>query len=226
MGTVVRARSIRVMLVEDNVAVRRAVAGLLNAAGDLEVCGEAATVAEVGAVAEAGAPDVVIVDLRLPDGSGVEAGRQVRAAHPGARVLLLTSASQDEAMAASMLAGASAYLVKQLVGNDLLGTVRAVADGRSLVDSTAAAAALRRLQGGTAPGEEQARLVHLLAEGCTDQQISQLLDVDESTVRSQVAGLTAVLGAGWGRRRRAGPGGSGTRPATEVPGTGPRVPET
>ena len=185
------------MLVEDNAAVRRAVSDLLNASRDLQVCGEAATVAEAGPVAEASLPDVVIVDLRLPDGSGVEAGRQVRSCHPGVRVVLLTSASEEEALVASVLAGASAYLVKQVLGSDLTGTVRSVADGAMLLDPAAGAAALEDLSHRTATDDR--RILGLLALSRTNRQIAEDLGLDEAAVRDRVASIMTRLGAG--RRR-------------------------
>lgn len=189
---------VRVMLVEDNAAVRRAVADLLNASGDLQVCGEAATVAEAGAAAEASHPDVVIVDLRLPDGSGVEAGRQVRSCLPGVRVMLLTSASEEEALVASILAGASAYVVKQVLGGDLVGTVRAVAKGETLFDRSAGAAALHLLGGQTTL--EESRILALVAQDRTDREIGQDLGLEEATVKDRVTSLTSRLAD---RRRRA-----------------------
>jgi DNA-binding NarL/FixJ family response regulator len=189
--------SVRVMLVEDNAAVRRAVAALLNASPDLEVCAEAGTVAEAGPLAEVSRPDVVIVDLRLPDGSGVEAGREVRSSAAGVRVLLLTSASEEEALVASMLAGASAFLVKQLVGHGLVDTVRAVAGGEMLLDLTAGAAALERLDP-SADVDRDASILSLVAEGRTNRQISQDLGLDEALVRERLASIAGRLG---GRRR-------------------------
>ena len=186
------------MLVEDNAGVRRAVADLLNASGDLQVCAVAATVAEAGSVAEASHPDVVIVDLRLPDGSGVEASRHVRSCHPGARVMLLTSASEEEALVASILAGASAYLVKQLLGGDLVGTVRAVAKGETLFDRGAGAAALNLLGGQTTL--EESRILALVAQDRTDRQIGQDLGLEEATVKDRVTTLTSRLAD---RRRQA-----------------------
>ena len=185
---------VRVMLVEDNAAVRRALSGLLNASGDLHVCAEAATVAEVASVAETSHPDVVIVDLRLPDGSGVEAGRQVRSCHRSARVVLLTSASEDDALVASVLAGASAYLVKQVLGSDLVGTVRSVAGGETLIDLTAGAAALEELSHRTAADDRG--ILGLLALNRTNQQIAEDLGLDEAAVSDRVASIMARLGAG------------------------------
>ena len=130
---------VRVMLVDDNAGVRRAVAALVNGTGDLEVCAEVATVADTRAAAEASHPDVAVIDLRLADGSGIEAGRNLRLGAPEVRLLLLTSASEDEAMAATAAAGASGFLVKQLIGNDLLGAVRAIAAGGTVAGASAPA---------------------------------------------------------------------------------------
>ena len=190
---------VRVMLVEDNAGVRRAVAALLNACGDLQVCAEAATVAEAGPVAETTHPDVVIVDLRLPDGSGVEAGRQVRSCLPGVRVMLLTSASEEEALVASVLTGASAFLVKQVLGTDLAGSVRAVAAGETLLDAKAGAAALDRLGALVADGRDTS-ILGLVAAGRTNRQISQDLGLDEVKVRERVGVFLARINPG--RRAR------------------------
>ena len=191
---------VRVMLVEDNAGVRRAVAALLEASGDLQVCAEAATVAEAGPLAEASQPDVVVVDLRLPDGSGVEVGREVRARHAGTRVVLLTSASEEDALVASLLAGASGYLVKQVLGSDLVGTVRAVARGETLVDPAAGAAAIGRL-GGPTIGTDSSILA-LIAQGRTNRQISDDLGLDEVTVKDRVTSITSRLTPGRPRAHR------------------------
>ena len=215
------------MLVEDNAGVRGALTALLNGAGDLQVCGEAATAAAAGPTAEAVGPDVVIVDLRLPDGSGVQAGRAVQTAHPAARLLLLTSAAEDEALAAAVLAGASGVLVKQLLGTDLVGAVRAVAAGRTLIDSSEGAAALRRLADpSTAPGRDDVHILALVAEGRRDGEISRDLGLDEALVRGRVAWMASKLGAGRVRRPLSPATAAGTVRATEVPGPIRRVPAT
>jgi DNA-binding NarL/FixJ family response regulator len=199
MGSHCRSRPIRVMLVEDNGSVRRAVASILNATADLEVCAEAATVAEAGPTAKASSPDVVIVDLRLPDGNGVEVGRNVRADQPETRVLLLTSASEEEALVASVLAGASAFMVKQVLGNDLVGTVRALAHGERLIDPHVGAAAVERLQKpSTAPVGDDARILRLVIQGRTNRQIGLALGLDETTVKARVASIVSQVVGDWG----------------------------
>lgn len=125
-------RSIRVMVIDDHEAVRRGLSVLLQAAGDIRVCAEAASAAEAEAV-QGEAPDVAIVDLRLSDGCGVDVSRQIRARWPQTAVVMLTGASEAEARAASLEAGACAYLVKQLRASDVVGTVRAVARGENLL---------------------------------------------------------------------------------------------
>lgn len=125
---------VRVMLVEDNADVRRAVAALVNDSGDLEVCAEVASVAEAREAAASSHPDVAIIDLRLPDGTGVEAGKNLRLGAPDVRLLLLTSASEPEARSAAIRAGASGFLLKQLVGNDLIAALRSIASGETLID--------------------------------------------------------------------------------------------
>ncbi len=127
-------RRVRVMLVEDNAGVRRAVAALVNASPDLEVCAEVGSVGEAREAAEASHPDVAIIDLRLPDGTGIEAANNLRLGAPAVRLLLLTSASESEAREATIQVGASGFLVKQLVGNDFVSTLRAIANGEILID--------------------------------------------------------------------------------------------
>lgn len=185
---------VKVMLVEDNVAVRRAVAALLVASGDLRVCAEAATVAEAGLLAEAATPDVVIVDLRLPDGSGVDAARHALATHPSPRVLLLTSVSEEEALIAAVLSGAAGYLLKQLLGTDLVTAVRAVAAGRPLLSQESRAAARERLEDRLrASRDHDSRLLGLVCDGRTNREISLTLGLDEGTVQARIAALASRL---------------------------------
>ncbi len=125
-------RAIRVMIVDDHEAVRRGLSTLLQAAGDISVCGEAESVSQAERV-QGEAPDVAIVDLRLGDGSGIDVSRQFRARWPHVAVVMLTGASETEARAASVAAGAAGYLVKQLGACDVVGTVRTVARGENLL---------------------------------------------------------------------------------------------
>ncbi|MEO7442113.1 MAG: response regulator transcription factor [Acidimicrobiales bacterium] len=121
---------IRVMIVDDQPAVRRGLHDILETADDMVVCGEASAVADVRAVAERTRPDVAVIDLRLADGTGVDASRLIQSGHPGTQVLVLTSASEDEARLASRMAGASGHLAKQVRSGEIVAAIRAVAEGR------------------------------------------------------------------------------------------------
>ena len=125
---------LRIELVDDHEVVREGLKALLNAQDDIEVVGEAATVAEAVRRVGYDGPDVVVLDVRLPDGSGIEACREIRARWPDVKVLMLTSFADDEALFSSIMAGASGYVLKQIKGTDLVESVRRVGRGESLLD--------------------------------------------------------------------------------------------
>jgi DNA-binding NarL/FixJ family response regulator len=193
--------TIRVFLLDDHEIVRRGLRELLEAEGDLDVVGEAGTVAEAIARVPSTRPDVAVLDVRLPDGNGVEACREIRSSNPDVQCLMLTSFSDDEALFDSIMAGAAGYLLKQIRGADLVDSVRRVGAGQSLLDPTLTSKVLERLR---RPPEEDSqlarltdqerRILDLLAQGLTNRQIGEHLFLAEKTVKNYVSNLLAKLG--------------------------------
>jgi two-component system, NarL family, response regulator DevR len=192
---------IRVFLVDDHEIVRRGVRELLESEDDLEVVGEAGTAAEAITHAAANHPDVVVLDVRLPDGDGVELAREIRSAHPEIQCLILTSFSDDEALVQAILAGAAGYLLKQIKGTDLIDAIRRVAAGHSLLDPAVTSRILERLRT-PAPADErlarltnqERRILDLIAEGLTNRQIAARVHLAEKTVKNYVSNLLTKLG--------------------------------
>ncbi len=191
----------RVYLLDDHEVVRQGLRALLEAAGDIEVVGESGSAEEAAARIPALHPDVAILDGRLPDGSGVEVCRQIRAVDPGIRALILTSYDDDEALFAAIMAGASGYVLKEIKGSDLVGAVRQVAAGNSLIDPALTARVLDRVRNGheTAPElaqltEQELKLLALIAEGLTNRQIGERMFLAEKTVKNYVSSILAKLG--------------------------------
>ena len=192
---------IRVFLLDDHEIVRRGVADVLETDPSLTVVGEAKNAAQALARVPALRPDVAVLDVRLPDGDGVSVCRELRATMPDLRVIMLTSYSDDEALFEAIMAGASGYLLKQILGQDLVSAVRTVAGGGSLLDPTATAAVLDRMRraaeatGPLAKLSEQERTVLLLiGEGLTNRQIGARMFLAEKTVKNYVSHLLAKLG--------------------------------
>jgi DNA-binding NarL/FixJ family response regulator len=191
----------RVFLLDDHEIVRRGLRELLEAEDDLHVVGEAGTASDALARIPPTRPDVAVLDVRLPDGNGVEVCREVRSRHPEIRCLMLTSFSDDEALFQAIMAGAAGYLLKQVRGNDLVAAVRQVARGQSLLDPAITTQVLERLRRGN---EEDERLAHLtpqernilelIAEGLTNRQIAERVHLAEKTVKNYVSNLLAKLG--------------------------------
>jgi two-component system response regulator DevR len=194
--------SIRVFLLDDHELVRRGLHDLLSLEDDLEVVGEAATAAEALARIPAVRPDVAVLDVRLPDGNGVEVCRDIRSALPEVHCLMLTSYADDEAMVDALLAGAAGYVLKDIRGADLVGAVRRVASGQSLLDPKATERVLRRLRGSEPRDDEhlalltgqERRILDLIGEGLTNRQIGDRLNLAEKTVKNYVSSLLAKLG--------------------------------
>jgi len=181
--------------------VRRGVADLLEAEPDLTVVGEAATAAEALARVPAVRPDVAVLDVRLPDGDGVTVCRELRSQLPDLRCLMLTSFADDDALFDAIMAGASGYVLKQIRGTDLVGAVRTVASGQSLLDPRTTAAVLERMRtaaerkGPVAELSEQERTVlALIGEGLTNREIGERMFLAEKTVKNYVSHLLAKLG--------------------------------
>lgn len=200
-----RTRPTRVMLVDDHDIVRDGIRALLERADDLVVCAEAGTMRRAVEQADRSLPDVVLMDVRLPDGSGVEATREIRTAHPDTRVLMLTSFADDQALFASILAGASGYVLKQINAEDLMRAVRTVAAGGSLLDPEVTGKVLQRLRSGKhllrderlaklSPQEE--RILQLVADGLTNKQIGDQLGLAEKTVKNYMSSVLTKLRVG------------------------------
>ncbi len=173
--------TIRVALLDDHEAVRRAVRELIALEGDLEVVAEAATCDEILAAVDDLGPDVAICDLRLTHSSGIEACRRIRSSHPATHCLLLTAHASEEALVASLLAGASGYVVKQIRNSLLVESIRAVASGKSLLDRALVAAELARFGDGSAYrlGATETAVVSLALANRTNAEIAAALGIDE-----------------------------------------------
>jgi two-component system response regulator DevR len=192
---------LKVFLVDDHEMVRRGVADLLDAEPDLTVVGQASSVAEALVRVPALRPDVVVLDVRLPDGNGVELCRELRSRLPELRCLMLTSFTDEEAMLEAILAGAGGYVIKDIKGMELLSAVRTVGAGRSLLDNRAAAALMSRFRASVAkPGPvaeltgQERVLLDLIGEGLTNRQIAERMFLAEKTVKNYVSRLLAKLG--------------------------------
>jgi len=192
---------IRVFLLDDHEIVRLGVRDLLENEDDIEVVGEAGTVEQALSRIPPTRPDVAILDVRLPDGDGVEVCRDIRSAHPEIQCIMLTSFSDDEAMFQAIVAGAAGYLLKQLKGTDIVDAVRRVAQGQSLLDPALTKRVLERLREPPVEDERLARLtpqerriLALIADGLTNRQIADEVHLAEKTVKNYVSNLLAKLG--------------------------------
>ena len=193
---------LRVMLVDDHEVVRSGVRSLLKAQDDIGVTAEAGSVREAVEEATRTKPDVIVMDVRLADGSGIEATREIRAKHPEIRVVMLTSFADDEALFASIMAGASGYVLKQVRGNELVRAIKTVGAGESLLDPAVTSAVLDRLRRGKhliqdeklarlSPQEE--RILTLVADGLTNREIGDELGLAEKTVKNYLSSILAKL---------------------------------
>ncbi|KZS64615.1 MAG: response regulator transcription factor [Mycobacterium pseudokansasii] len=192
---------VTVFLVDDHEVVRRGLIDLLDADPQLEVVGEAGSVGEAMARIPAANPDVAVLDVRLPDGNGIELCRDLLSRMPELRCLILTSYTSDEAMLDAILAGASGYVVKDIKGMELARAVKEVGAGRSLLDNRAAAALMSKLRGGVEKPDplsgltdQERTLLGLLSEGLTNKQIADRMFLAEKTVKNYVSRLLAKLG--------------------------------
>jgi two-component system, NarL family, response regulator DevR len=192
---------IRVFLLDDHEVVRRGVRDLLESEGDVVVVGEASTAGEALARVPAVRPDVAVLDVRLPDGDGVSVCRELRSQFPDMACLMLTSFADDEALFDAILAGAAGYVLKQVRGADILGAVRTVAAGGSLLDPGTTARVMQRLRdqaSATDPlaglSEQERRVLELIGEGLTNRQIGERMFLAEKTVKNYVSKVLAKLG--------------------------------
>ena len=195
------AAMIRVFLLDDHEIVRRGVRDLLDTEPGITVIGEAGTATTALARIPALKPDVAVLDIRLPDGDGVTVCRDLRSKMPQLACLMLTSYSDDEALVDAIMAGAAGYVLKQIRGTDLVGAIRTIASGQSLLDPQAAATVMRRIRDqatATDPlaalTDQERRILALIGEGLTNRQIGDRLFLAEKTVKNYVSALFAKLG--------------------------------
>ncbi len=193
--------AIRVFLLDDHEIVRRGLAELINLQNDMEVVGEASTADEALRRIPAARPDIAVLDVRLPDGSGVEVCREVKSVMPSVSCLMLTSYSDDEALLNAIMAGASGYVLKEIRGNDLIKAIRQVANGESLLDPSVTEKVLERLHSGRKVDSELAgltdqerQILTLIGQGMTNRQIGDHMHLAEKTIKNYVSGLLAKLG--------------------------------
>jgi DNA-binding NarL/FixJ family response regulator len=191
----------RVFLVDDHEIVRRGIADLIDAESDLEVVGESGAVAPTLGRIGATRPDVVVLDVRLPDGSGIDLCRAILSDHPDVRCIMLTAYDDDEASYSAVLAGASGYVLKDIRGQNLLEAIRRVARGESLIPKGISHRVVQTLSAPPAVGStdpeltlRERQVLELIADGLTNRQIGEKLDLAEKTVKNYVSGLLAKLG--------------------------------
>lgn len=195
------SRSIQIVLVDDHAVVREGLAAVLGRCTDLEVVGEAGSAAEAVEVTARTQPNVVVMDIRMPGGSGIDACREISARWPAVRILVLTSYADDEAVIASISAGASGYVLKQVGSQGLVEAIRRVAAGGSLLDPGVTGRVLeevRRTASAHDPElailtEQERRILGLIAAGKTNREIAASVYLSEKTVRNYVSGIFTKL---------------------------------
>ena len=196
------AETLRVMLVDDHEVVRQGLRALLEAEGDIEVVAEAENGPTAVSLASAHRPDVVVMDVRMPGGSGVEACRAIRDERPDAQVIMLTSFSDDEALFNSIMAGAAGFVLKQIRGRDLIDAIRTVAGGKSLLDPDVTKRVLERLRKAKfddkdpklarlSPQEE--RILDMVGDGLTNREIAERIHLSDKTVKNYVSTILQKL---------------------------------
>ena len=191
-----------VFLVDDHEIVRRGVRELLESTDDISVIGEAGTVVDALFLIPQNLPDILVLDVRLPDGSGIEVCREIRSEHPEVRCLMLTAFEEDDALLNAVLAGADGFVLKKIQGNELVEAVRAIAGGRSLLDATNLDSARGRLRsrGDNADARlqyltpQELRILECLADGLTNRQIADKMFLAEKTVKNYVSSLLSKMG--------------------------------
>jgi two-component system response regulator DevR len=202
MSTAEAQRPLRLLVVDDHEVVRQGLVALLDRKAGFEVVAQAGSVAEAIDAARRFEPDLVIMDVRLPDGSGIEACREIRAARPETRVIMLTSYPDEEAVLSAIIAGASGYLLKQIRGRDLTSALEAVGRGESLLDSAVTEKVLervRRVATGGATDElggltaQERKILLLVAEGKTNKEIAAEVFLSDKTVKNYVSSILSKL---------------------------------
>jgi DNA-binding NarL/FixJ family response regulator len=199
--SIARGGRIRVFLLDDHEVVRRGVRELLESEPDIEVVGEAGTAASALSRIPALVPDVAVLDVRLPDGDGISVCRDIRSSLPQVACLMLTSFGDDEALFNAIMAGAAGYVLKQIKGTDLVGAVRAVAAGRSLLDPDSVGKVMARMRDQAARSDplagltgQERRVLELIGEGLTSRQIGERMFLAEKTVKNYTSALFVKLG--------------------------------
>lgn len=193
---------ISVFLVDDHEIVRRGLVDLVRSQSDLEVVGEAGTVRQAIGRIEATSPDVAVLDVRLPDGSGIDLCRDIRSRMPAIACLILTAYDDDAAVSAAVLAGASGYILKDIGGPRLVDAIRSVANGRSLLDDAVVRSATEKIRRRADDGDprlgslglRERQILRLIADGLTNRQIGDQLGIAEKTVKNYVSSLLSKLG--------------------------------
>ena len=193
---------LRIVICDDHELVRVGLRSLLEAEPGYEVVGEAGDAEAAVRLADEQRPNVVLMDVRLPGRSGIEACRDIRSAHPETQVIILTAYADDEALFSSIMAGAAGYVLKQIRGGDLVGAIRQVSEGRSLLDPEVTSRVLARLRGETSEANEpiedltpqERKILNLVAEGLTNRQIADKVFLAEKTVKNYVSNILMKLG--------------------------------
>lgn len=197
-----KPKTVRVLLVDDHEIVRVGLRTVLSQQRSILVVGEAATVADAIRQAAKLKPDVVLMDVRLPDGSGVDACRDILASFPAIRVIILTSYADDDSVLAAVLAGAQGYVLKEIASASLTSAIRDVSEGRSILDPTVTARALgwlrglaagKEMPGGDKLSAQEERVLALIAEGKTNKEIATILDLSDKTVKNYLANVFQKL---------------------------------
>ncbi len=192
-------RTLTVLVVDDHDIVRKGLTTLISRQQDLSVAGEAGTAADAVAKASELAPDVVVLDIRLPDVSGIEACREIRSQNSNIKVLMLTSYSDEEAVMGSIMAGASGYLLKEIRSQEIVEAIRQVGAGRSLLDPAVTAGVLERVRRSKDDDKldqltiQEKRILELVAQGKTNKEISQEVNLSDKTVKNYVSNILGKL---------------------------------
>lgn len=190
----------KVLIVDDHEIVRKGLVMLISRQEDLVVAGEAGAAAEAVQKARELSPDVVVLDIRMPDGSGVEACRDIRAEHPDVKVLMLTSYSDEEAVMGSIMAVASGYLLKEIRSEEIVDAIKRVGAGQSLLDPMVTASVLDRIRNGNDADDgwnqltsQEQRILESIAEGKTNREIAQEIHLSDKTVKNYVSNILGKL---------------------------------
>ena len=191
--------TLKILIVDDHDIVRKGLAMLVSRQEDLSVVAEAGTVAGAVEKARESSPDVVVMDIRLPDGSGIEACRDIRDENGDVKVLMLTSYSDEEAVMGSIMAGASGYLLKEIRSHEIVDAIRKVSSGQSLLDPTVTASVLDRVRRGKEEDvlaqltEQEQKILELIANGQTNREIAGQINLSDKTVKNYVSNILGKL---------------------------------